>query len=212
MKESTESSLRQILSRWELWLTGLAVVAFGSAIGWFSWRVSQLLGQGQLRPFEATSLILQAVLAPLIAAPALAAALIGVATLRAHHRVQREARRPILDLRLTSALTTGASQYERSGTISITNLGPGPAIDVYVQIGAIGSSPESIPVGVVGSETSGASSSVQTKIVVPIKVVGQPVQLTATYLDLFNNTWESVRIYTSFPTDEGPLEVHPNIH
>jgi len=198
--------LRSLRAHWEIWASSLLVISVVLTLSWFVLKVSQLFEQKVLNPFEATSLIVQAILAPLTAAPVLAAVLIAVASLRAQQKVQKDARRAIVDVRLISPLKAGATQYERLGTVNVTNLGPGPAMDVNVEVWVLGISPIPRNVGVLGPQGS-TDASVTTEISLPTEIFGQNVQLIAKYIDLFSSGWKSVRIYTSFPAGEGPLTV-----
>lgn len=194
--------LRRILARWETWVITILVLSGALGIVMYVWRVSNLLRQNYLTSYEANTLILQAVLTPVVAAPALAAALIGVASLRAQQRVQKEARRPILDAGITSPLRAGSSQYEKIVIVKVTNIGPGPAMDAKVELKAIGVTPKSASIGVLGP---GASA--EAEISITIQTIGQKAEIVATCVDLFGSNWISIRTYAAFPANIGPARI-----
>ena len=166
-------------------------------------RITQLLNRNYLTGFEANSLILQAVLTAVVAAPALVAAMIAVASLRSQERIQKELRRPILDMEVVSPLKPGASQYDTVVTVKITNLGPGPAMDTQVTLRAIGVDSKSIVVGLIG-----AGAVTEAEISISVQLIGQKTEIVTTYVDLFGLNWISSRTYAAFPANVGASTVY----
>ena len=166
-------------------------------------RITQLLNQNYLTGFEANSLILQAVLTAVVAAPALVAAMIAIASLRSQERIQKESHRPILDVGVVSPFKTGSSQYETVVRVKVTNLGPGPAMDTQVTLSAIGVAPTSVMVGLIG-----AGAVTEVEIAISVQLTGQKTEIVTTCVDLFGLNWISSRTYTAFPANVGAATVH----